>query len=63
MTSLLIKQGLGRLIRDFKDKGVAIIGDKRIKQKFYGKHILNSLPPYYLMDDYNGVLKFIESMK
>ena len=62
ITTLMIKQGLGRLIRDYSDKGVAIIGDNRIKKKSYGKQILSSLPPFKIVTDYNEVLKFIEDM-
>ena len=62
MTSLLMKQGLGRLIRDFNDRGVAIVCDNRMYKKNYGRHILRSLPPYRLVDDYNDVLKFIENL-
>ena len=62
MTTLMMKQGLGRLIRDFSDRGVAIIGDNRIRKKFYGKQILSSLPPYKIVSDYNEVLQFIEDM-
>jgi ATP-dependent DNA helicase DinG len=62
MTSLLMKQGLGRLIRDFNDRGVAIVCDNRMYKKNYGRQILRSLPPYRLVDDYNDVLKFIENL-
>ena len=62
MTTLLIKQGMGRLIRNFSDKGVAILGDNRIQKKYYGKQILKSLPPFQLVEDYNQVLNFIEEL-
>ena len=63
MTTLLMKQGLGRLIRNFSDKGVAILGDNRIQKKYYGKQILKSLPPFQLVEDYNQVLNFIEELR
>jgi len=62
MTTLLMKQGMGRLIRNFSDKGVAILGDNRIQKKYYGKQILKSLPPFQLVEDYNQVLNFIEEL-
>ncbi len=63
MTTLLMKQGMGRLIRNFSDKGVAILGDNRIQKKYYGKQILKSLPPFQLVEDYNQVLNFIEELR
>ena len=63
MTTLLMKQGMGRLIRNFSDKGVAILGDNRIQKKYYGKQILKSLPPFQLVQDYNQVLNFIEELR
>lgn len=39
-----LKQGVGRLIRDYDDYGVLVIGDPRLLQKSYGKIFLNSLP-------------------
>ena len=38
------KQGIGRLIRSKKDKGIITILDGRVIQKRYGKKFLNSLP-------------------
>jgi ATP-dependent DNA helicase DinG len=42
---LALKQGVGRLIRDFDDFGVIVVGDPRIKTKAYGKIFLDSMPP------------------
>ncbi len=39
-----LKQGAGRLIRSDTDLGLLVIGDQRLKTKFYGKVFLNSLP-------------------
>jgi ATP-dependent DNA helicase DinG len=41
---LALKQGVGRLIRDFDDFGVIVIGDPRIKTKAYGRTFLESMP-------------------
>lgn len=38
------KQGIGRLIRSDKDKGVVMVLDERIHSKNYGKIFMNSLP-------------------
>ncbi len=42
---LALKQGVGRLIRDFDDFGVVVIGDPRVRTKAYGRAFLESLPP------------------
>ncbi|NDU86187.1 MAG: ATP-dependent DNA helicase [Ferrovum sp.] len=42
---LLLKQGAGRLIRDEQDRGVLMIGDRRLLEKSYGSRIWRSLPP------------------
>ncbi len=42
---LALKQGVGRLIRDFDDFGIIVIGDPRLKSKAYGRVFLEALPP------------------
>jgi len=41
---IVLKQGVGRLIRDMNDYGVLMICDPRLRSKSYGKKFLNSLP-------------------
>ena len=43
---MLMKQGVGRLIRDETDRGVLMILDERVLTKPYGKMVLGSLPPF-----------------
>ena len=42
----LLKQGVGRLIRDERDRGVLMILDDRLLGKPYGRAVLASLPPF-----------------
>ena len=42
---LKLRQGFGRLIRTSSDRGVAVILDRRIVSKGYGKTFTRSLPP------------------
>jgi ATP-dependent DNA helicase DinG len=42
---LRLRQGFGRLIRTKSDRGVAVLLDKRLVSRRYGKSFLNSLPP------------------
>lgn len=41
---LKFKQGVGRLIRTKKDKGIVVILDPRVRTKRYGKRFLDALP-------------------
>jgi ATP-dependent DNA helicase DinG len=40
-----LKQGAGRLIRTFEDRGVLVLCDPRLIAKSYGRLFLDSLPP------------------
>jgi ATP-dependent DNA helicase DinG len=42
---ITLKQGVGRLIRDVKDRGVLVLCDPRLGSKSYGRTFLDSLPP------------------
>jgi ATP-dependent DNA helicase DinG len=42
----LLQQGVGRLIRDERDRGVLMILDERLVTKSYGRIVLASLPPF-----------------
>ena len=44
--AITLKQGAGRLIRDEKDRGVLVIGDRRLVEKPYGRTLWQSLPPF-----------------
>jgi ATP-dependent DNA helicase DinG len=48
---LALKQGVGRLIRDFDDFGVIVVGDPRLTSKSYGRVFLKSLPPAPVITD------------
>ncbi len=44
---ITLKQGVGRLIRDYNDRGVMMLCDPRLISKPYGNVFLNSLPSMY----------------
>jgi ATP-dependent DNA helicase DinG len=56
---LALKQGVGRLIRDFDDFGVIILGDPRIKTKAYGRVFLESMPPSPVVSDVAVAAEFL----
>lgn len=43
--SMRLKQGVGRLIRTRRDRGVVAILDSRLTKKFYGRKVIECLPP------------------
>ena len=59
---IALKQGVRRLIRDNKDKGVLVICDNRLVTRQYGQVFLKSLPPMRRtrsLEDANTFLKHI----
>lgn len=55
---LALQQGLGRLIRNKRDRGVLVILDSRIHTKSYGKRFLASLPPAPLTSEMADLEQF-----
>ncbi len=58
--TILLKQGLGRLIRSKTDRGILAILDKRILTKSYGKMFLRSLPPAPLAHEAGQIIYFLK---
>ncbi len=52
---IMLKQGLGRLIRSNEDVGVLAVLDPRLRTKSYGAIFLKSLPPCPVTDDLEDV--------
>ena len=57
---IALRQGVGRLIRCKTDVGVAVILDKRIAEKGYGKKFLKSLPPMLTTRRVENIGRFLE---
>jgi ATP-dependent DNA helicase DinG len=56
---LMLKQGLGRLIRSARDRGVLAVLDSRLLEKPYGRRFLESLPAARLVHDVGEVGAFV----
>jgi ATP-dependent DNA helicase DinG len=56
---ILLKQGIGRLIRSRTDRGILALLDKRILTKPYGQMFLRSLPPAPLTNDREALRNFL----
>ncbi|TAM00195.1 MAG: ATP-dependent DNA helicase, partial [Rhodanobacter sp.] len=58
---IALKQGVGRLIRDVRDRGVLVLCDPRLTSKGYGKLFLASVPPMPRTRDLLDVQAFFEA--
>jgi len=56
---LMLKQGLGRLIRTASDHGILAVLDSRLVRKAYGRRFLESLPPARLVHELESVARFM----
>lgn len=54
-----LRQGIGRLVRDESDRGVVMIGDKRLRTKSYGRVFLDSLPPMKRFGDIESLRPYL----
>src|SRR5919202_227103 len=52
---LTLQQGLGRLIRHRRDRGVLAVIDPRIRTKGYGRRFIASLPPAPVVHELEAV--------
>ncbi|HZF28172.1 MAG TPA: ATP-dependent DNA helicase [Gammaproteobacteria bacterium] len=59
---LALKQGAGRLIRDFDDRGLIVLGDPRLRSRSYGRTFLASLPPMPLLEELGDALEFAATL-
>jgi ATP-dependent DNA helicase DinG len=55
---LALLQGLGRLIRHRRDRGVLAVLDPRLRTKAYGVRFMASLPPAPVVDDPSRISAF-----
>ena len=56
---LALRQGLGRLIRHRRDRGVLTVLDPRLRTKGYGRRFLASLPPAPVIHELDAVSAFL----
>jgi len=59
---IALKQGVGRLIRDVKDRGVMVICDNRLVTKPYGQVFLKSLPAMRRSRDLTNAVNFLSEL-
>ncbi|RDX37561.1 ATP-dependent DNA helicase [Kangiella sp. HD9-110m-PIT-SAG07] len=59
---IALKQGAGRLIRDYDDKGVLVLCDPRLIANKYGQQFLKSLPPMKRTREQAVVVEFLKKL-
>ena len=55
---IMLRQGVGRLIRDVNDRGVLMVCDPRLLKKTYGQMFLDSVPAMRRSRDIDDVRRF-----
>jgi len=59
---IALKQGVGRLIRDYRDRGALVICDNRLVTRPYGQVFVGSLPPMARTRDLSRVRQFLTQL-
>ncbi|MFT4045906.1 MAG: ATP-dependent DNA helicase [Solimonas sp.] len=59
---VMLRQGVGRLIRDPSDRGLLMLCDPRITSKSYGRRVLASLPAMPVLRELDAVREFAASL-
>jgi hypothetical protein len=54
--TMRLKQGVGRLIRTHRDRGMVAILDNRLTTKAYGRRLIECLPPMRVVRSLNGIV-------
>jgi len=57
-----LRQGVGRLIRSETDRGVLVIGDRRLLTRSYGNALLAELPPMRRLVDEDEVMRTLDEL-
>jgi ATP-dependent DNA helicase DinG len=57
-----LRQGVGRLIRSETDRGVLVIGDRRLLTRSYGNALLAELPPMRRLVDEDEVMRALDEL-
>ena len=61
--ALVLKQGVGRLIRSETDRGVVVVCDPRLTSKGYGRVFRSCLPPMPVTRDVEDAARFLRRLR
>jgi len=59
---VMLRQGVGRLIRDAGDRGLLMLCDPRLRTKGYGRQVLASLPRMPVVSELEDVRRWLEEI-
>lgn len=59
---LSLKQGVGRLIRTEHDRGICLLGDRRLVQMGYGRKMLEALPKFRRSQSLTDAIEFVKTL-
>ncbi|AXQ29072.1 ATP-dependent DNA helicase [Solimonas sp. K1W22B-7] len=59
---VMLRQGVGRLIRDAEDRGLLMLCDPRLRSKGYGRQVLASLPRMPQLENLGEVRDWMEEI-
>ncbi len=59
--AMVLRQGVGRLLRRSSDRGVVSVLDRRLVERAYGRYLLESLPPFPLTRDPTRLTRFFDA--
>lgn len=59
MAIMQMRQGVGRLIRSQRDRGVVVLADTRLLSKSYRQQFFNSLPPMMALDEVEEIREWL----
>ncbi len=57
--AMVLRQGVGRLLRTTRDRGVVAVLDRRLLERAYGRYLLESLPPFPITRRLSEVARFL----
>ncbi|HSW14867.1 MAG TPA: ATP-dependent DNA helicase [Solimonas sp.] len=60
---VMLRQGVGRLIRDAEDRGLLVLCDPRLRSKGYGRQILASLPQMPVLSELEQARDWLEQIR
>jgi ATP-dependent DNA helicase DinG len=61
-TSVVLKQGVGRLIRHESDQGALVVCDTRLTRMGYGRRLMAALPAMRRIDSELEFLAYLEGL-
>ncbi|RMG25520.1 MAG: hypothetical protein D6724_03880, partial [Armatimonadetes bacterium] len=59
LAKMMVRQGAGRLLRTESDRGVICLLDPRVRTRFYGRQLIENLPPMPVFERIEDAVAFV----